>query len=132
MRETWKVAEGMQSVTGPRRGVFRARNGPPKPLARQKIATIRETSMPSFIDRLCEYLNGRTEAVNWDDSWLIETVNEAEWSALRDSVRKSYDGVLHCLAEIEDWNEMRVGMAMGLLAHTAYHLGAIRQIAKAI
>jgi len=85
-----------------------------------------------YLDRLCEYLNGRTEAVNWDDSWLIETVNEAEWSALRDSVRRSYDGVLHCLAEIEDWNEMQVGMAMGMLAHTAYHLGAIRQIAKAI
>jgi hypothetical protein len=85
-----------------------------------------------YLDRLCEFLNGRTENVNWDDSWLIETVNETEWRALRDSVQKSYDGVLHCLAQIEDWNEMRVGMAMGMLAHTAYHLGAIRQIAKAI
>jgi hypothetical protein len=25
---------------------------------------------------------------------------------------------------------MQVGMAMGLIAHTAYHLGAIRQLAK--
>ena len=83
-----------------------------------------------YLDRLCEFLKGRTEPVNWEDSWLIETVNEAEWNALRDSVRKSYDGVLKCLAEIEDWNEMQVGMAMGMLAHTAYHLGAVRQIAK--
>ncbi len=83
-----------------------------------------------YLDRLCEYLKGRTEPVNWEDSWLIETVNEAEWDALRDGVRRSYEGVLHCLAEIEDWNEMKVGMAMGILAHTAYHLGAIRQIAK--
>ena len=83
-----------------------------------------------YLDRLCEYLNGRTETVNWDDSWLIETVNEAEWNALRDSVRKSYDGVLNCLAGIDDWSEMQVGMALGMLAHTAYHLGAIRQLAK--
>ncbi|HJS51131.1 MAG TPA: hypothetical protein VJ781_04465 [Pyrinomonadaceae bacterium] len=85
-----------------------------------------------YLDRLCEFINGRTERVNWDDSWLIETVNDAEWDALRDSVKKAYEETLRCLASVEDWNELRVGMAMGLIAHTAYHLGAIRQIAKAI
>ena len=24
-----------------------------------------------YLDRLCEFINGRTERVNWDDSWLI-------------------------------------------------------------
>ena len=85
-----------------------------------------------YLDRLCEFMTGRTERVNWEQSWLIETVNDEEWNALRESVRKSYEGVLHCFAEVEDWNEDRVGMAMGMLAHTAYHLGAIRQIAKAV
>ena len=75
-------------------------------------------------------MNGRTDKVNWEDSWLIETVNGAEWKALRDSVRKSYENTLKCLAEIEDWTDDRVGMAIGMVAHTAYHLGAIRQIAK--
>lgn len=83
-----------------------------------------------YLDRLCEFLRGKTEKVNWEQSWLIETVNETEWNALREGVRKSYENVLRCLAEIEDWNERQVGMAMGILAHTAYHLGAIRQIAK--
>src|SRR5678810_754770 len=44
-----------------------------------------------YLDRLCEFINGRTERVNWDDSWLIETVNDAEWDALRDSVKKAYE-----------------------------------------
>lgn len=83
-----------------------------------------------YLDRLCEFLQGRTEKINWEDSWLIETVNEAEWNALREGVRKSYENALRCFAEIEDWNEMQIGMAMGMLAHTAYHLGAIRQISK--
>src|SRR3954470_23576166 len=26
------------------------------------------------LDRLCEFMTGRTEAVNWEQSWLIETV----------------------------------------------------------
>jgi enamine deaminase RidA (YjgF/YER057c/UK114 family) len=84
-----------------------------------------------YLDRLCEYINGRTEAVNWDDSWLIETVNDTEWEALRGSVRKAYENTLRCLAEERDWTEMQTGMALGLIAHSAYHLGAIRQIAKA-
>jgi hypothetical protein len=33
---------------------------------------------------------------------------------------------------VDDWNEIRSGMAMGIVAHTAYHLGAIRQIWKAV
>lgn len=83
-----------------------------------------------YLDRLCEFINGRTERVNWDDSWLIENVNDAEWDALRETVRKSYESTLMCLAAVEDWSERNVGMAIGLVAHTAYHLGAIRQIAK--
>ncbi len=83
-----------------------------------------------YLDRLCEYINGRTEPVNWEDSWLIETVNDAEWDALRASVRKAYENSLKCLAENRPWTGMQVGMAMGMIAHSAYHLGAIRQIAK--
>ena len=85
-----------------------------------------------YLDRLCEFIKGRTERVNWDDSWLIETVNEPEWDALRTTVRKSYEGTLKCLANVESWNERQIGMAIGLVAHTAYHLGAIRQIAKSV
>ncbi|MBA3352647.1 MAG: hypothetical protein H0U23_09525 [Blastocatellia bacterium] len=85
-----------------------------------------------YLDRLCEFINGRTERVNWEDSWLIETVNDDEWDALRQSVRTSYENLLRCLASVEDWTEDRTGMAIGMVAHTAYHLGAIRQIAKSV
>jgi enamine deaminase RidA (YjgF/YER057c/UK114 family) len=83
-----------------------------------------------YLDRLCEFINGRTERVNWDDSWLIETVDDEEWDALRATVRKSYEEALVCFATVEAWNEQRVGEAVAMVAHTAYHLGAIRQIAK--
>ena len=83
-----------------------------------------------YLDRLSEFINGRTEAVNWDDSWLIEDVDDAEWTALQSSVRKAYANSLQCLANSRDWTQVQVGMAIGLVAHTAYHLGAIRQLAK--
>ncbi len=83
-----------------------------------------------YLDRLCEFITGRTEPVNWEQSWLIDEVNDEEWTHLRESVRKSYEGVLKTFAEIETWNADNSGEAMAMLAHTAYHLGAIRQMAK--
>ncbi|CAN5453399.1 hypothetical protein BH18ACI3_BH18ACI3_01570 [soil metagenome] len=83
-----------------------------------------------YLDRLVEFIRGRTDAVDWDQSWLIEDVNEAEWNALRDAVRKSYENVLLCFAEVETWNQDNIGDAVAIIAHTSYHLGAIRQIAK--
>jgi hypothetical protein len=83
-----------------------------------------------YLDRLREFIGGRTEPVNWEQSWLIETVSEEEWDALRESVRHAYAETLRMIAELDDWSEMNIGMAMGMLAHTAYHLGAIRQLLK--
>ena len=85
-----------------------------------------------YLDRLCEFIDGRTERVNWEDSWLIETVSDAEWDALRQTVRTSYESLLRCLASVDEWTEDRTGMAIGMVAHTAYHLGAIRQIGKSV
>ena len=83
-----------------------------------------------YLDRICEFINGRTEKVNWEQSWLIETVSDAEWNILREGMRKSYENVLRCFAEIETWNQDNIGDAMAIIAHTAYHLGAIRQMIK--
>ncbi|MBV9240763.1 MAG: hypothetical protein JO314_02040 [Acidobacteria bacterium] len=83
-----------------------------------------------YLDRLCEFINGRTDEVNWDDSWLIEDVDDQEWTALQISVRKAYENALQCLATERQWTQVQVGMAIGLVAHTAYHLGSIRQLSK--
>jgi len=85
-----------------------------------------------YLDRLCEFIKGRTEPVNWEQSWLIEDVNDTEWDALRDAVRKAYENVLRTFAEVDAWNNDNIGEAMAIVAHTAYHLGAIRQMMKAV
>ncbi len=83
-----------------------------------------------YLDRLCEFIKGRTEPVNWEQSWLIEEVNDAEWNALRGVVRNAYENVLLHFAEVETWDGSNIGDAVAIIAHTAYHLGAIRQLAK--
>ena len=85
-----------------------------------------------YLDRLCEFIKGRTEPVNWEQSWLIDEVNDEEWDALRGAVRKAYENVLRTFAAVEQWNQDNIGDAVAIIAHTAYHLGAIRQIMKAV
>jgi len=37
---------------------------------------------------------------------------------------------LKTFAAVETWNQDNIGDAVAIIAHTAYHLGAIRQMAK--
>ncbi|NNE67928.1 MAG: DinB family protein [Pyrinomonadaceae bacterium] len=85
-----------------------------------------------YVDRLREFMEGRADEVNWEQSWLIETVNEEEWSFLKQAVAKSYEQLLLSIAGVSDWDENNIGDMVAIIAHSAYHLGAIRQIAKSV
>lgn len=85
-----------------------------------------------YLDRIVEFVEGSREPVNWEQSWLIETVDETEWGVLQHGMMKSYENVLRCLAEVEQWGIQSIGGAVSIVAHTAYHLGAIRQMIKEI
>lgn len=65
--------------------------------------------------------------VDWASSWAVGEVSEAEWRDLIDRLRATYVGLQGFIKTNEEWNEMFVGGAFGIVAHTAYHLGEIRQ-----
>lgn len=83
-----------------------------------------------YLLALLEFMNGRTEKVNWNKSWLVTTVDEIDWKLLKENVRRDYEIVIETFRQIEDWDDEKVGDAMAIVVHTAYHLGAIRQIIK--
>ncbi len=85
-----------------------------------------------YLIALVEFMNGRTEKVNWDESWLVKTVNKSEWNFLKENVKRDYEKTAEAFQVIENWNDDNIGEAMAIVAHTAYHLGAIRQILKTV
>ena len=85
-----------------------------------------------YLIALVEFMNGRTEKVNWDESWSVKTVNESEWNFLKENVKRDYEKTAKAFQVIENWNDDNIGEAMAIVAHTAYHLGAIRQILKTV
>jgi hypothetical protein len=84
-----------------------------------------------YLIALVEFMNGRTEKVNWDESWSVKTVNVSEWNLLKENVQRDYEKTAEAFQAIENWNDDNIGEGMAIVAHTAYHLGAIRQIMKA-
>ena len=81
---------------------------------------------------LKNYMNGETEKVDWSESWKIKNVNDEEWNALKDALRREYQETTEFFKSTEDWNDERIGGALAIVAHTAFHNGAIRQMLKMI
>lgn len=66
---------------------------------------------------------------DWGKIWReTNAVTPEEWEALKAGLRQSYDRIKALIGETPDWsNEDRIGGAMAVIAHSAYHLGEIRQ-----
>jgi len=73
-------------------------------------------------------LRGEQPAVNWAESWAVSSVDERGWAGLRASLRSEYDATRAQLASRTEWDAQALAGAMGIVAHCAYHLGALRQI----
>lgn len=67
----------------------------------------------------------------WDAAWKTSVVNDQEWQAIRtDLSRQCAEWRTH-LEEPRDTEEIELRGMIASVAHLAYHLGAIRQIAAA-
>lgn len=68
--------------------------------------------------------------VNWRTIWeTVNVVSEDEWQAINANLQTSYERVKSHLSNPDVWNDSHeVSAMMGMIVHTAYHLGEIRQM----
>lgn len=66
---------------------------------------------------------------DWGEVWrTVSQVTPEEWQSIQNELRTSYQNICRYIESVEEWpNEMVIGTAMAIVAHTAYHLGEIRQ-----
>jgi hypothetical protein len=83
-----------------------------------------------YLDVLEENVRTQTfEPVDWGKIWReVTAVSPQEWQTIQDELRQSYNRIKQLIANQAEWqNEREIGGAMGMIVHTAYHLGEIRQ-----
>ena len=65
----------------------------------------------------------------WEEAWKISRVSDAEWSEIRSGLGSEAKRWLDALGAPRDVSVPELSGMIGSVAHLAYHLGAIRQIA---
>ncbi|MFC4637685.1 DinB family protein [Deinococcus hohokamensis] len=75
---------------------------------------------------IAEEEDGRPD---WPGNWQTRTVTPEEWDGLKQAIRDEYAGAMTHLDQIEVWDDEPIGGFLSILAHSAYHLGAIRLLA---
>ena len=65
----------------------------------------------------------------WDEAWKTRTVTEAEWAEIRAGLAEEITQWKNVLSTPREVSGIELGGLIGSVAHLAYHLGAIRQIA---
>jgi hypothetical protein len=71
------------------------------------------------------------EEIDWTASWRRTAVTDAEWQAVRDALRREATAWAAALRTPRAPSEIEAGWMAGSVAHLAYHLGAVRQLARA-
>jgi hypothetical protein len=67
--------------------------------------------------------------VDWSEIWCtVNKVTPVEWASIQDELRTNYDRILNLIRSTPAWpSEKEIAGAIAVVAHTAYHLGEIRQ-----
>jgi hypothetical protein len=83
-----------------------------------------------YLHILPEFMRDENPKTDWPGSWQQSQVTAPEWDALKLALRTEYETVTQFMQGIQTWDDEMIGGGLSMLAHTSYHLGAIRQLAK--
>jgi hypothetical protein len=86
----------------------------------------------SYVQVLHDFLVGEEPKLDWPGSWKVHVVDEAAWNGVRADLRACYERLRATIQVQVASGDDAIGDALAVLAHTAYHLGAIRQIVRAV
>ena len=91
-------------------------------------------TIAGHVHHLCSSLALSTSALRGEPtsrdrsrSWTVAALDEARWDELRARLRREGEALFLAVETRSVWDDDALGTAIGAIAHTAYHLGAIRQ-----
>jgi len=77
-------------------------------------------------------LKGDPYQSNWNESWKVTKVNEAEWNLLCVNLRSEVETVCAAIPKQDHLEGPFLNGLVSLVPHAAYHLATIRQIIERV
>ncbi len=74
--------------------------------------------------------NSQRIEADWQSSWKLRQLSEAEWNQLKSELRLQYQATRRLILEKPFWREAELTQMIHHIAHTAYHASAIRQVLR--
>ena len=78
------------------------------------------------------YARGEQPEHAWEASWKTQMVTEGEWTRLQAEIRREYDEWRGHLSRFSSQDPEFLTGALASVSHSAYHLGALRQLISAV
>ena len=72
------------------------------------------------------------EEARWAPSWRTTTVTDEQWAGMRAALRRECEAWLDAVATPREVDQTSLNEMIGSIAHLAYHIGAMRQIDRAL
>ncbi|MCH4985623.1 hypothetical protein AB4G91_09190 [Macrococcoides goetzii] len=139
LKETFEGIDGKGSIyiePKPDSGVL----GTLKGLSVEEVSKkVNGVTIASITDHIGYYLsginyileNGKPSKMDWEKSWSIKKVSDREWITIIDILENEYNNLMKNL-DVVEWDQDNTDDIIAALVHSAYHLGALRQILKLI
>ena len=99
------------------------------------------SSVAAHVDHVCyglslfnRWVGGEKNpwaTANWSESWKRVRVTDDEWATLRADLRREAHAWMDGAGRERSVDDIALAGMIGSVAHLAYHLGAIRQLAPA-
>jgi len=82
------------------------------------------------LETLAAWIRGERTFRDWTASWNVHEVDSAEWERMKSRLKESYLETRSAFAESALSSPESFGGAVGMIAHAAYHLSAIRYLLR--
>ena len=83
------------------------------------------------LELICRWVEGEENpfaTADWSEAWNLVDVNEEEWQQLTDQLESRARFWIDASENVPLGNELAFKGSFASISHTAYHLGAIRQL----
>lgn len=104
-----------------------------KTIAQGGTTIAAQASHAAYYVELLERLAAEEEVeADWPRSFVPSVVDEARWEETRARLLAALARFRAMVLAVDAWDEDRTRGALGVLVHTAYHLGAVRQMIRVV